>query len=308
MKLFSFSKSEKGLGIGVETTNGTFNLTLALDIYQRAKGIKTPVTFSFLQVLVEMGYCSAEMIRSVLENPWVQSKESEIRISTGLHFELPIARPSKIIGIGRNYQAHAEELHHDIPEEPLFFSKAPSTLIPHKAPIIIPQWLNGRVDHEAELAVVVGQKCRNISEADAGSYIAGYSILNDVTARTMQKEDTKNNKPWFRSKSLDTFCPMGPYLVPADEIEDPHGLNIQLTVNGTKHQEASTASMIFKIPRLIAHLSRFLTLEPGDIIATGTPEGVSPIEDGDTIEITITNLGKLQNRVIREGDSKSYAL
>ena len=132
------------------------------------------------------------------------------------------------------------------------------------------------------------------------SHIAGYTIVNDVTARTMQKEDTQNKRPWYRSKSLDTFCPMGPYLVPADAIEDPQNLNIRLTVNGEIRQEASTASMIFKIPQLVAYLSKFFTLEPGDDIATGTPEGVSPLEDGDNVEITITNLGKLENSVMRQ--------
>ena len=122
--------------------------------------------------------------------------------------------------------------------------------------------------------------------------------MNDVTARTYQKEDQQQNRPWFRSKNLDTFCPMGPYLVPADEIQDPQTLDITLTINGKKQQHAKTSSMIFKIPRLIAHLSRFMTLEAGDVIATGTPEGVSPIKEGDVIEITITHLGKLRNRVV----------
>jgi 5-oxopent-3-ene-1,2,5-tricarboxylate decarboxylase/2-hydroxyhepta-2,4-diene-1,7-dioate isomerase len=301
LKLFSFYQRENEQGIGVETPAGTFNLTHALDIYQRARNIKSPVSFSFLQVLVEMGYCSSEMIQSVLNDPWVQSKQSEIRIGTGLHFLLPIARPTKIIGIGRNYKAHAEEFKHEVPKEPIFFSKAPSALIPHKSQISIPSWLEGRVDHEAELALIIGQKCKNVHQEEAMSFIAGYTILNDVTARTMQKEDTQNNRPWYRSKSIDTFCPMGPYLVPADEIEDPQNLNIRLTVNGETRQEANTASMIFKIPQLVVYLSKFFTLEPGDVIATGTPQGVSPLENGDNVEITITNLGKLQNKVVRQG-------
>jgi len=300
VKLFSFSQGENDLGIGVETPKGVFNLSQALDIYQRAKGIKNPVSFAFLQVLVEMGYCSGSTIREILDEPWVQSKRESLRLSTGIQYELPIARPSKIIGIGRNYRAHAEEFQQEIPEEPLFFNKAPSALIPHKSEIIIPRWLDSRVDHEAELALVIGRKGKNITEHEAMSYIAGYTILNDVTARTMQKEDMKNRKPWYRSKNLDTFCPLGPYLVPADEISNPQALEIQLMLNGMKKQKAKTSSMIFKISELIVYLSRFLTLEPGDIIATGTPEGVSPINNGDTIEITITKLGKLQNRVLKE--------
>ena len=153
MKLFSYSKENNEFGIGVETKNGVFNLTHALDVYQKAKGTKTPFSFAFLQVFIEMGYCSGTTIESILQEPWVQSKREEIRLGSGLRYELPIARPTKIIGIGRNYRAHAKELQHEIPDEPLFFSKAPSSIIPHKSDIIIPGWLNSRVDHEAELAL-----------------------------------------------------------------------------------------------------------------------------------------------------------
>ncbi len=299
MQLFSFSTDGNELGIGVQTSNDTFNLTKALDIFQRAKGVEHPVSFIFLQVLVEMGYCSGAMIRGILEEPWVQAKRDSIRLATGVHIDIPIARPTKILGIGRNYIAHAKELQHDVPEEPLFFAKAPSSLIPHKSMIIIPSWVEGRVDHEAELAVIIGKQGKDIPEAEAESHIAGYSILNDVTARTMQKGDQAAGKPWFRSKNLDTFCPIGPYLVPADEIEDVNNLQITLTVNGEQRQNASTADMIFPVPKLIAYLSKFMTLEPGDIIATGTPEGVSPIENGDIVEITISQIGTLNNRVIR---------
>ncbi len=298
MKLFAFSREDGEFGIGVEINDDTLNLTRALDIFQKARGIKTPVSFTFLQVLVELGYCSGSIIRNVLDEPWVQSKQEELRLVKELNFELPISRPSKILGIGRNYKAHAKELKHDIPSEPLFFAKSPSALVPHMADIVIPRWLEGEVHHEAELAVVIGKQGKDIPEDQAMSYVAGYSILNDVTARAMQKEDQQKNRPWFRSKNLDTFCPMGPYLVPADEIQDPQTLDITLTINGKKQQHAKTSSMIFTIPRLIAHLSRYMTLEAGDIIATGTPEGVSPIKDGDKIAITITQLGTLHNRVV----------
>ena len=299
MKLFSFSKEEKA-GVGVETSKGTFNLSNAFMIYQKAKGIRQPMAIDFLQVLVEMGYCSGKMIRQILDDSWVQSKQEELRLIQDYSINLPIARPSKIIGLGRNYKAHAKEFDHDIPDEPLFFAKAPSSVIPHEADIIIPNWLDQRVDHEAELAFIIGKQGKNIQKEEAMSYIAGYTILNDVTARTMQKEDFKNSKPWYRSKSLDTFCPVGPYLIPADEISDPHSLEISLSVNNEERQKASTASMIFKIPEIVVYLSRFMTLHAGDIVATGTPKGVSPIKDGDVIEVTITDLGTLRNRVVKE--------
>ena len=217
-----------------------------------------------------------------------------------IHFDLPIARPSKIVCLGRNYEAHAKELHHAVPDEPLFFSKAPSSLIPHEGTVIIPKWLEGRVDHEAELAVIIGMTAKDITPDQAAEHIAGYSILNDITARDMQKNDMEKRQPWFRSKSLDTFCPMGPFFMPASEIEDPHDLEIRLLVNGEERQKSSTASMIFTISDIVSSLSRYMTLLPGDIIATGTPEGVSPIHNGDIVEVSITGFGTLRNRVVVE--------
>ncbi|MCJ7811851.1 fumarylacetoacetate hydrolase family protein [bacterium] len=300
MKLFSFSAEDEKVGVGVEASNGVFNLTRALDIYQKAKGVRQPVSFDFLQMLVEMGYCSGAFIRDVLSESWVQSKYAELRMDSGYKYDLPIARPSKIICLGSNYREHAKELQTDVPKEPLFFAKAPSALIHHEADIVIPRWLNDRVDHEAELAVVIGKEGKDILQDDAMSHVAGYTILNDVTARAMQKEDIDQRHPWFRSKSLDTFCPLGPFIVPADECNDPYALEIRLTVNGKERQRENTSSMIFSIPNVIASISRFMTLQPGDIIATGTPSGVSPIEDGDLIEISITELGLLRNRVVKE--------
>ncbi|MBN2028944.1 fumarylacetoacetate hydrolase family protein [bacterium] len=247
-----------------------------------------------------MGYCSTAVIRDVLSESWVQSKRAELRLDSDFKYELPIARPSKIICLGRNYREHAKELKSDVPSEPLFFAKAPSSLIPHETDIVIPRWLNDRVDHEAELAVVIGREAKAIPKEEAFTCVAGYTILNDVTARTMQKADLDQQHPWFRSKSLDTFCPLGPFILPADECSDPHTLEIRLTVNGKIKQKDNTSSMIFSIPEVIAHVSKFMTLQPGDIIATGTPSGVSQIQDGDVIEVSITGIGILRNRVIKE--------
>ena len=300
MKLFTFITPDEQTGIGVDNGEGVYNFSSAFDLYQKAKGAKQTLTLQFLQVLVEMGYCSSQVVEQIMTESWVQAKLHTLKLPDDMSFDLPITRPSKIIGLGRNYQAHARELNHALPKEPLFFSKAPSTLIPHEGEIVIPNWLDSRVDHEAELAVVIGKTGKDIPESETMDYIAGYTILNDVTARAMQKDDTGRNEPWFRSKSLDTFCPVGPYLVPADAVSDPHALEIRLTVNGDERQAASTADMIFKLPRILSHLSKFMTLNPGDIIATGTPEGVSPVQDGDVIEISITGLGTLRNRVVRQ--------
>ncbi|MBN2416642.1 fumarylacetoacetate hydrolase family protein [bacterium] len=218
----------------------------------------------------------------------------------GFSWELPIARPANIICLGRNYEGHIRELSDRRPEEPLFFAKSPAALAAHKQDIVIPAWLDTRVDHEAELAVVIGRTAKQVSEETAMEHVAGYTIVNDVTARTMQQEDIAAGNPWYRSKSLDTFCPMGPYIVPADTVNDPGNLAITLTVNGETRQQARTSELIFSIPKIISYISAYLTLQPGDIISTGTPEGISEISDGDLIEISIQGLGTLTNRVRKE--------
>lgn len=209
----------------------------------------------------------------------------------------PLPRPTRILAIGRNYAEHARESGADVFEEPIVFLKASTCVIGPDAPIEIPEWA-GRVDYEGELLVVLGKGGKNVSEADAMGLVAGYTIFNDVTAREIQRADQARKHPWFRSKSLDTFGPMGPYLVTADEIPDPHDLRLTLSVNGETKQDDTTASMVYRIPTLIAFLSKFFALEPGDVIATGTPSGVGAVVPGDTIEITIDGLGTLRNPVV----------
>lgn len=209
----------------------------------------------------------------------------------------PIPRPNRILAIGRNYGEHAKELGNAVPEEPIVFMKASSCVIGPEEAIVIPEGV-GRVDFEAELAVVIGKGGKNIAEADALSHICAYTIFNDVTARDKQRAAQEKKHPWFLAKSLDTFGPLGPYLVTPDEIPDPHNLRITLKVNGETRQDGSTSDMIFSIPALIAYLSRWLTLEPGDLIATGTPPGVGPIIPGDVVGIEIPGLGTLRNSVV----------
>jgi 5-oxopent-3-ene-1,2,5-tricarboxylate decarboxylase / 2-hydroxyhepta-2,4-diene-1,7-dioate isomerase len=300
LKLFSFLSQNNLNNIGVETDDGRFDLSRAFDIYQHARRAHQVVSFSFLQVMVEMGYFSAAAVGKILSDPWVRSKERELALGSDIRYDVPITRPSKIICLGRNYGAHARELNHAVPKEPVIFCKAPSTLLAHGQDIVIPHWLDTRVDHEAELALVIGKTGHHIPRDEALSHVAGYTIVNDVTARAMQKEDMDRSDPWFRSKSIDTFCPIGPYLVPSDEIADPQDLEIKLTVNGETRQQARTGDMLFPVQVLIEHISRFMTLNSGDIIATGTPEGVSPIQDGDVVEISITGLGTLMNKVRKE--------
>lgn len=223
----------------------------------------------------------------------------------GVTLVAPLPRPNRILAIGRNYAAHASEMGNEAPTEPIVFQKASSSVIGDGRPIVLPPHL-GRVDFEGELAVVLGKGGKNVSEAEAMTLVAGYTLLNDVTARDEQKRAIAQSLPWFLSKSHDTFGPLGPCLVTADEIRDPHALELTLSVNGEIKQQGSTGQMIFSIPRLIAYLSQQIALEPGDVIATGTPPGVGPLHAGDTVEIRIAEIGTLRNPVIGEEEAGIY--
>lgn len=217
-------------------------------------------------------------------------------LRTTPNFIQPILYPSKIICLARNYGEHAKEANMTIPKEPVFFAKAPSAIIgPNEEIIAKKEW--GRIDPEAELAVIIGKRCKECKEEEVYKYIAGFTIFNDVTARDIQSKDISEKEPWFRSKSFDTFAPMGPYLVTMDDISDPQNLNIKLSVNGEVRQNANTSDMLFSVPYLISYISNHFTLMPGDIIATGTPKGIAPLSNDDEIEIEIENIGVLKNRI-----------
>ncbi|MFQ5795745.1 MAG: fumarylacetoacetate hydrolase family protein [Candidatus Bipolaricaulia bacterium] len=213
----------------------------------------------------------------------------------------PVPDPQKIVAIGLNYMDHCREQGVDPPERPIIFAKYPSAIIGPGVPITWPPDLAQQVDCEAELAVVIGRRARSVSPERAYDYVAGYMNLDDVSARDLQFDDGQ----WVRGKSLDTFCPIGPYLVTHDEIEDPHRLAIRCTVNDQVLQDSSTGEMIFKVPELVAFTSRAFTLMPGDIIATGTPHGVGVFRDpqvflkpGDRVSIEVEGLGRLTNPVV----------
>jgi len=211
----------------------------------------------------------------------------------------PVLRPPKIVALGLNYAPHAAETGRDSPTEPILFCKAPTTVIGPGEPILYKGNLT-RVDPEAELGVIVGQGGSNIPENRAMCHVAGYTIVNDVTARDMQKADQGKSWPWFRSKSLDTFCPMGPHLVTPEEVPDPVELDLELEVGGEVRQKDNTRNMIFKIPQLIHTISSLMRLEPGDLICTGTPAGIAPIQPGDTVTCRVQGLGELTNPVVAE--------
>ena len=207
-----------------------------------------------------------------------------------------LPRPGKIVCIGRNYVAHARELGNQVPDRPLLFLKPPSSLISSGEAIRLPPD-SARVEHEAEIALVIGRRCRNISEADALSVVAGYAPLNDVTARDLQRLDVQ----FTRAKGYDTFCPVGP-VVPAHG-RDWRDLVVTCRVNGEERQRARADEMVFGVPALIAYITRVMTLEPGDLVATGTPAGVGPIGPGDTVEVSLEGLSAVVNEVIAEPHS-----
>ncbi len=212
---------------------------------------------------------------------------------------LPIERPGKIVCIGLNYRDHAVEQGVPLPERPLLFAKWPNALIGPGDPIVIPE-VATQVDYEAELGVVIGARVRNVSVENALEAVRGYVCVNDVSARDLQFSDGQ----WTRGKSPDTFCPVGPALVPAADVPDPQALAIRCTVNGQTLQDSSTSNMVFGVADLIAFVTQAITLEPGDLIATGTPAGVGAfrkppvwLQAGDDVTIEIEGIGELTNPV-----------
>ncbi|MGH9901612.1 MAG: fumarylacetoacetate hydrolase family protein [Pyrinomonadaceae bacterium] len=202
--------------------------------------------------------------------------------------------PSKIVCVGRNYRDHAAELGNPMPDEPLLFLKPPSAVVGHEGVIELPE-VSRRVEHEGELAVVIGRRCRRLSEgADPLHYVLGYTCINDVTARDIQRQDVQ----FTRGKSFDTFCPVGPFVVngldPADRL-------VETRVNGETRQSGRTSQMAFPVPYLIRYISHVMTLEPGDLISTGTPAGVGPLLDGETVEVEVEGVGTLRNFVRAAG-------
>ena len=205
-----------------------------------------------------------------------------------------VVQPSKIVCIGRNYADHAKELGNEVPKEPLIFLKPPSALLPPGGTIVLPP-VSKQVEFEGEIGVVIGKRAQHVAEDDAESFIAGFTCVNDVTCRDLQKTDGQ----WTRAKGFDTFCPVGPKVVALDW----RTLSIVTRVNGAERQRGTSSDMIFSIPRLVAYVSAIMTLEPGDLIATGTPAGVGRLAPGDVVEVEIPGIGLLSNHVAAQESS-----
>jgi 2-keto-4-pentenoate hydratase/2-oxohepta-3-ene-1,7-dioic acid hydratase in catechol pathway len=236
------------------------------------------------------GLIEGEQIREISAPPWAQWSQGtrmwpvdEVRL-------LPPVEPGKIVCIGRNYAAHAAELGNEVPKEPLMFLKATSSIIGPEDSIVLTRF-SEHVDHEGELAVIISKTCSNLREEDDSSeYILGYSCLNDVTARDLQKKDVQ----FTRAKSFDTFCPIGPHI---ETDINPADVVVETRVNGDLRQSGNTSLMIYPVAFLVRWISQMMTLNPGDVIATGTPAGVGRLTPGDTVEVKIAGIGVLRNPV-----------
>jgi 2-keto-4-pentenoate hydratase/2-oxohepta-3-ene-1,7-dioic acid hydratase in catechol pathway len=238
---------------------------------------------------ITYGLLENETIRRIEGNPFSGYKPTEKTVSLQSVRLLAPCEPSKIVAVGVNYQDHAAEFKKELPKEPLLFLKPSTAILDPREPIRLPP-RSHRVDYEAELAVVIRKRAAQITPEETAEFILGYTCINDVTARDLQKEDGQ----WTRAKGFDTFAPPGPWIV--TDLR-PDNLKIESYRNGERRQSASTAQLIFKVPALVSFISQVMTLLPGDVIATGTPAGVGPMKSGDTIEVVIEGIGRLTNPV-----------
>jgi 2-keto-4-pentenoate hydratase/2-oxohepta-3-ene-1,7-dioic acid hydratase in catechol pathway len=286
MKLVSYQYSDNQAHLGAVSNDRVINLN------QASGGALPDDMLRFLQ----LGSGAMQTARDAVAQAGGELRLDDVKLLS------PVPNPSKVVAIGLNYMDHIREANLGMPELATMFCKYPSSVIGSGADIRWSTSLTNQVDYEAELAVVIGKTARNVDAEVAYDYVAGYMNCNDVSARDLQ---FKPGDQWLRGKCLDTFCPLGPYLVTRDEIPDPHQLSIQCRVNGEIRQDSNTCEMIYSIPYLIEYLSAAFTLLPGDVIATGTPHGVGAFRDppiwlqsGDEVEVEIEALGILSNRCV----------
>jgi len=293
MKIAQF-ETHDGFCIGVQHRGRWVNYTKAEAFYALNVGHAAMERLTTIGVMLETEGLDTLRIREVLR--FAGSLGRYVQLPRGAVLRAPLLRPAKIVALGLNYVLHAKEGSFDVPKEPIIFVKVGSSVIGPGETVRIPRNL-GRMDHEVELAVVIGKRATGVARKNAFQYVAGYTIVNDVSARSLQTKDLEKRYPWFRSKSFDTFTPMGPWIVSADEIRPPVRLNLECRVNGRLRQKANTRDLVFDIPAVIEFITKYITLEPGDVISTGTPEGIGPITGGDTMTCTVQKIGTLTNPV-----------
>jgi len=290
MKLVTFVQNRQArLGVLQTTANGD----VVVDLNKAEPSLPTDM-ITFLNLGVQGRHHAAAAL--------AQAPAGATVPLASVTLKAPIPRPGKILCIGLNYKEHAAESHEELPKYPVVFAKYNNCVIGPHEPIVLPK-ISSRPDYEGELAVVIGQRAKNVAAADALDYVAGYMCFNDVSARDFQHRTSQ----WTIGKSFDTFAPMGPALVTADEITDPQSLDIKLSINGEVMQSSNTRQMIFPVAGLIAYITSVMTLEPGDVIATGTPSGVGAgrtpprwLRPGDVVRVEIAGVGVLENPVVAE--------
>jgi len=243
---------------------------------------------------IAYGAVVGQTIYALEVGPWDPSKVGKAVATLDEAELLAPCQPTKIIAVGLNYAAHATEHGSEVPQEPPIFLKPPSTVIGPGQAILYPDHLSQRIEHEAELAVVIGRRARRVRPQEALEFVLGYTCGNDVTARDLQGRDAQ----WTRAKGFDTFCPLGPWIVTGLDASD---LSIRCWVNDSLKQDSRTSDMVFSVGELIGYASAVMTLEPGDVLMTGTPAGVSPVHPGDRVAVEIESIGKLENEVVGHG-------
>jgi 2-keto-4-pentenoate hydratase/2-oxohepta-3-ene-1,7-dioic acid hydratase in catechol pathway len=236
------------------------------------------------------GSIEGGQVRLLDAAPWAEPRPDGSAVPLASAVLLPPCEPTKIVCVGLNYRAHAAEMGKELPAEPLLFLKAPSALLAPGGSVELPRQ-SRRVEHEGELALVIGRRARQVPISRALEHVLGYTCADDVTARDIQRQE----KVYARAKGFDTFCPVGPWLETG--VADPQALDLALRVNGEQRQRGSTGDMIFTVAELVAFISSVMTLEPGDLISTGTPPGVGPLQAGDTVEVEIAGIGTLRHGV-----------
>ncbi len=295
MKIVSY-KGNEGDRIGIQTEGKIVDFSAGFQVYNLVEKEELCPMITDILTLLQNGLFHVDLFTEVLSFLKRHSLLDRYTASGKVKLNPPIGRPPKIVALGLNYASHASESGRESPEEPVIFCKASTSVIGPEDKVIINPAI-GRVDPEVEMAVIIGKEAKSVSRENAADYIAGYTILNDISARDMQSADFELRNPWFRSKSIDTFCPIGPCIVTPDEISPLDELDLELKVNGETRQKSNTKHLIFKVPELIEYISGMITLEPGDIISTGTPEGIAPIEPGDVVEAIVEKIGTLTNYV-----------
>ena len=297
MKVYSLSQNN-GDFLGIEIDGVLHNLTKAISFYELSQSNCYQEPVEYIDELIFDERFTLDYLGDVMEYVSGRGLTGDLSVNGDYSVNAPVY-PGKIIALGNNYRKHIEEMNQKLPEKPVLFGKWPSTVIGHGDAIIKPPWI-GNMSYEAELALIIGRQAKNVSAADAMNYIAGYTCLNDITARDMQREDLPKSLPWMPSKNFDTFTPMGPCVLLAGNVKLPVELGVQCRINGELRQDGNTRDFIFDIQTVIEYISRIMTLEPGDVITTGTPEGVGTIDNGDLAEITCENIGTLSNPVKAE--------